>query len=161
MKLFSRINWLVMKIFWCATVIAFMAMCVILAGQVFGRMAGAGITWSEEFGRYGQVLIVNLGAAMVMYEDSHINMNVLEELLRGTPRKVLKLIQYLAMIAFGVILVYLSKSSLELAAKSVSPSMGIPMTWIYAVYPVTGAAMILHTVYLICRLFQREKEGQP
>ena len=50
-------------------------MCVIMTIQVFGRMVGFGITWSEEFGRYGQVLIVNLGAALVMYDGSHINMN--------------------------------------------------------------------------------------
>ena len=102
---------------------------------------------------------MNLGAALVMYEDSHISMNVLEELLHGVPRKILKLIQYLVMIAYGGVILYLSPATMELASKSVSASMQIPMTFVYVVYPIMGVAIIIHCVYLICKLFEREKEA--
>ena len=152
MKVFSKINWIIMKLFWFVSIVLFVGMLVIMSVQVFGRIFGFGLSWSEEFGRYGQVVIVNLGAALVMYDGTHINMNVLEELLKGVSKKVVKFIQYLAMVVYGVIVLYLSGPSLELAMKSNSAGMGIPMEIVYFVYPLMGAAIIIHSVYLICEL---------
>ena len=159
MKVFGKVNWAIMKVFWFACIALFAAMCVVMSIRVFGRILGGGLTWSEEFGRYGQVILVNLGAALVMHEDSHISMNLLEELLHGVPRKILKVIQYLFMIAYGGVILYLSPATLELASKSVSASMQIPMTFVYVVYPIMGVAIIIHCVYLICKLFAGEKEA--
>ena len=157
MKIFGKINTVLEKIFWYVSIAIFAVMLIILTIQVIGRFFGFGLSWSEEFGRYGQIVIVNLGAALVMFDDSHICMSLLEDIFKGKGKIVIKIIRYIVMIIFGAVMIYLSKDSLALAAKSVSAGMGIPMTAVYIVYPIMGGAMIVHSIYLLLNIFLGKK----
>lgn len=102
--------------------------------------------WSEELSRFCFIWLCMLGAAIGVERSSHF---MFDQVIRSLPprfqtqARISKLIVVmLGALAFLV----LGAQLLALAKGQRSPALDIPMTWVYASVPVTGALMLLHLI---------------
>ena len=131
-------------------IIGLAVMTLVLFAQVAARyLFDSGLSWSEELSRYIMIWVVYLGAAVVYKDNSHISVTALEEAIGPKARLWLNLFQKLVSMGFiGLVGVY-SYRTLEFAALQTSPNMLIPMNYIYLVFPLSSALIILHLIISI------------
>jgi C4-dicarboxylate transporter DctQ subunit len=113
--------------------------------------------FSEELVRYLLVWSVLIGATVVTAHNSHVRVDILDNMLPPPARRWLDVASTLVLIGFAIILCW---SGLELALRTSgmrAPMLGIPMWVIYAALPLSG---LLDLVFLLARLAQLVR-GQP
>lgn len=124
-----------------------MIMTAILFSQVIARYAmGTGLSWSEELVRYMCVWIIFLGATCATKDGSQISVTMLDETLKGLPKKVLGIIQGIIAVCYGALLSWIGFTTLEIAKVQKSPNMEIPMNIVYSVIPIAMIIMLIHLV---------------
>ncbi|MGD9568740.1 MAG: TRAP transporter small permease [Sedimentibacter sp.] len=124
-----------------------MIMTFVLFSQVIARyLMGGGLSWSEELVRYMCVWVIFLGATCATKDGSQISVTVLDEALKGLPRKMLGIIQFVISVSYGVLLSWIGFTALEFAKVQKSPNMLIPMNIVYSVIPIAMIIMLIHLV---------------
>lgn len=124
-----------------------MTMTVVLFSQVIARyLMGGGLSWSEELVRYMCVWIIFLGSTCAAKDGSQISVTVLDEMLKGLPKKLLGIIQSILAVVYGVLLTWIGFTALEVAKVQKSPNMMIPMNVVYSVIPIAMIIMLIHLV---------------
>jgi TRAP-type C4-dicarboxylate transport system permease small subunit len=87
-----------------------------------------------------------VGAAVAFKRGSHIAVSFVVQRIPKRGQKILAVgVHLLGIVFFAIIAVYgvlLMKTEFQ----QTSPALQIPMVWVYAVFPVLGAAIILHLV---------------
>lgn len=119
---------------------------VMLTGVVLRYGFSISLTWYEEFGRYGLILITGLGIGAGLKNQSHI---VIDNGFMPKPlRKVATAFAYLVTLVF---LCALSWYAFELAgalSASRSPALRLPTGWFYT-------AIAILALVGIARIFER------
>lgn len=129
-------------------IIIFAYMVIILGAEVILRyLFKHSILWANESARYLMIWMVYLGAVEIMLNDDHIKVTVVEDLLKGMPKKILNIIQDVVCLIMSVVMATYSFPQVKLAAKAVSSNMGINMGIVYGIFPVVTILMIV--AYLI------------
>lgn len=124
-----------------------MIMTAILFSQIIARyVMGTGLSWSEELVRYMCVWIIFLGATCATKDGSQISVTMLDETLKGLPKKALGIIQGIIAACYGVLLSWIGFTTLEIAKVQNSPNMEIPMNIVYSVIPIAMIIMLIHLV---------------
>ncbi len=124
-----------------------MIMTAVLFSQVIARyLMGGGLSWSEELVRYMCVWIIFLGSTCAAKDGSQISVTVLDETLKGLPKKILGIIQTLLAVGYGSLLIWIGFTTLEVAKVQKSPNMMIPMNIVYSVIPIAMIIMLIHLV---------------
>lgn len=142
---------------------ALMVMVLVMFMQVVLRYVFAtGFAWTEELSRFLMVYLIFLGGAVLASQDGHISVTILDEMLKGVPRKILKLGQYLLCLLYSGIMAKIGYSTLAIVGRQKSPNMQLTMDWIYAIVPVSMALIVLYLLMKIALLFTRapQKEGE-
>lgn len=128
--------------------IAMMVMLVTIFAQVVTRY-GFSYTpeWSEELARYLFVYVVFLGSALIMGESGHLAVEFLPNHYKGTAfGKFLALLALLCGYLFVLILLVQGAKMTEVMTFQESPGLGISMSYIYAVIPVSAVLMMLYLI---------------
>lgn len=136
-----------------------MIMTAILFSQVIARyLMGGGLSWSEELVRYLCVWLIFLGSTCAAKDGSQISVTVLDDLLKGIPKKILGIIQSIIAVVYGVLLIWIGFSTLEIAKVQLSPNMGVSMGMVYSVIPISMIIMLIHlaAVFLQNNLVAKE-----
>src|SRR5690606_22469397 len=132
----------IVKILYHVCALLMMVMATVVTAQVVSRYVfGNPFTWTEELARYVFVWMSMLGMAVGVKYGSHIALDILVKKLQGTPRKVLVAVNQLFILAFTVTLTYSGFKLVQLGTRQTSPSLGLPMEWVYIVIPVSGLLM--------------------
>ncbi|CAN7746531.1 TRAP transporter small permease [Pseudorhodoferax sp. LjRoot39] len=100
--------------------------------------------WSEELARYLMVWCIFLGAAVASRAGDLI---AVESLIDALPERLgwrLKMLSYVATIAFLATLVWLGWRWVEFGEGESSTVMNLPMSWVYLSLPVGAALTILN-----------------
>lgn len=143
-------------------IVALSVMVVVMFMQVVLRYVfSTGFAWTEELSRFMMIYMIFIGAAVLASQDGHISVTILDDLLKGIPRKVIKGVQYALTLAYCIVMGNLSLSTLSIVAKQKTPNMQITMDWVYIIIPVS---MILMAIYILAKfvlLFTKpqSKEG--
>ncbi|RCW76409.1 TRAP transporter small permease [Pseudorhodoferax soli] len=109
------------------------------------------VPWSEELARYLMVWCIFLGAAVASRAGDLI---AVESLVDALPARIgwrLKMVSYVATIAFLATLVWLGWRWVEFGEGESSTVMNLPMSWVYLALPV-GAALTI--VNILTRLLE-------
>lgn len=132
--------------------LAMLVMLAVMVYQVILRyIFHASNIWSEELARYLMCYSVLLGAVIAIRKGSHLQVDVLLNLLKPRARHIAVVICTLAGMIF---LGYFFSYGLDLCQstmKSISAGTGIPMGYVYACLPIGAALMILASVEVILR----------
>lgn len=139
------------------------AMVGIMVYQVILRYVfSAANAWSEELTRYLFIFNVMIAAAIAVRRNSHLQIDILINLL---PEKVKKIFTIVATVAGIAFLVLLFKYSIDLcrqAAKNISPGTGLSMAIPYACMPIGIVLMVLTSIEVVLKNVEdllKAKEG--
>jgi len=139
---------LLRKFLYGVSVAAMLVMLAIIFMQVITRyLLGFTFEWSEELARFLFVWAVFLGSALIMGEDGHLAVELLPRLLKGTkPGFALNVFINLCGYVFILLLIVQGWKMTETMSFQEAPGLGIPMSWVYIVMPVSGVLMLLYHI---------------
>lgn len=137
------------KIFLAVTVAI---MVVVITYQVIMRYVFASPNaWSEELARYLFIYGVMIGSAIAIRRNSHLQIDMLINLLKPKTRCIFTIVATLAgMVFLGFLFVY-SLMLVQTGARTMSAALGIPMSIPYTCMPVGIILMMLTSIEVICK----------
>lgn len=112
--------------------------------NVFLRQLSMGMPWTEELIRYMIIWITFLGMSACVREGSHISIEAIPDLMKGTAKKWLQAAIYFFCIVFSLAMTwysfqYLSKMS---STGQLSPALGVPMYYFYIVILISSFMIV-------------------
>lgn len=121
-----------------ALLFSYMTVAILL--QVLGRYLSNlfpfAIDWTEESARYAQVWLIFLAAGLAMQERMHVGVDLLMQYLPERARQVVVAISSLACLVFIWVTVQHSARLLAVGKIQTSPSLGLPLFYVYLALPV-------------------------
>ncbi len=136
-----------------ALFVLMLLMIGVTTAQVVFRFFFQALTWSEELSCFLLVLASLLGAAVAFKRGSHIAVTFVTQKLSGGMRKAMAvLVNLLGILFFGIVVFY-GVLLMKTEAGQTTPAMMISMAWVYAMYPVLGAVVILHLLAGLGEIF--------
>ncbi|HYE11802.1 MAG TPA: TRAP transporter small permease [Patescibacteria group bacterium] len=143
----ERLDKLMVKgLFYVCSFLMFL-MAAIITAQVLSRyIVGSPLTWSEELGRYIFVWMSFLGMSVAVRQGSHIALDILVKKLKGVSQKLLMFINNCLVLFFGVCLTISGFKLVELGMKQKSPTLQLPMQFVYIVIPISGIILMYFVI---------------
>jgi len=161
-KLFTGLR----SVLYWFSVAAMSVMLVVIFAQVISRYVFNWTPeWSEELARYLFVWVVFIGSALIMGESGHLAVQFVPNHFKGTaPGRLLEIVINLSGYVFILILLTQGAKMTRVMTFQMSPGMEIPMSWVYAVIPLSSALMLLYLVKDTVRIVRgwsgRKGEGR-
>lgn len=164
----KKINGLILTLEEILLVIITVGLCVVIFIEVLCRYIFFTPTaWSEELARYLFIILTFIGAAYACGHHDHIEIDIINQVLEKIPairdtaraKKMVDVVANITTIIFLAVfnsifwgyMMQINKLNL------LSPTMHLPMFWIYFAVFLGGALSILHLIYLVLRdLFQKD-----
>ncbi|MFK8243650.1 MULTISPECIES: TRAP transporter small permease [unclassified Facklamia] len=130
----------------CSVILTVMVLIVLF--QIFTRVVlNNPNTVTEEIVRFSLVWLSMLSAAYVVGKRSHLAVTLLSDKLNLQNRKILDLIVQILFLVFSLlIMVYGGLKSVSVTLVQYSPSLGLPMGYVYLAVPVAGCLIFLYTL---------------
>ena len=94
-----------------------------------------------------------LCAGALARENGHVRVTALESILPAKFKPWLDILVQLFVLLFAVFVFRYSLTTLYYSTRSVSTSMRIPMTCVYAAFPVSMAIMAINALFNIVSIF--------
>lgn len=143
-KLFTGLR----SVLYWFSVAAMSVMLVVIFAQVISRYVFNWTPeWSEELARYLFVWVVFIGSALIMGESGHLAVQFVPNHFKGTATgPLLEIVINLSGYVFILILFTQGAKMTRVMTFQMSPGMEIPMSWVYAVIPLSSALMLLYLV---------------
>ncbi len=134
-------------------------MIVTVLWQVFTRTVLKNPnTITEEFVRFSLVWLSMLASAYVVGKQAHLNVSLLSDKLEGKNKYILDMvIQTLFLLFAVVIMIYGGIKGVSITTQQISPSLGIPMSYVYLAVPVSGVIMFIYSVLNLLDRINDEK----
>ena len=124
--------------------------------QVFARYIVANpMAWTEELARYAFIGTTFFGAIIALREKQHVAMGMLVGKLPDRKRSLAHVV--ILIICMGIILIMLPgiPRLLQSSSGNRSTIMQLPMSIIYAIWPVSAIFIIIHLVDQILQEWER------
>ncbi|SFV30700.1 TRAP-type C4-dicarboxylate transport system, small permease component [Devosia crocina] len=122
---------------------------VVLVVQVFMRyFVNSPLVWAEELARYLLVWCTMIGTSLAVRESRHIVVDFAPVLFGPRSVGIFRLISMAGIIVFSIVVIYYSVPFVQRVQQmnQLSPSLEIPMWWVYLALPVGAAASILRAI---------------
>jgi len=120
---------------------------------------GTTFEWSEELARFLFVWVVFLGSALIMGESGHLAVQILPTKLAGTTAGLLlEVFVNLCSYAFTLLLLVQGAKMTSVMTFQVAPGLGIPMSLVYSIIPISAFLMLLYLLKDTVRIFNKFKE---
>ena len=129
--------------------------------QVVSRyVLGRTPAWTEEAARYLAIWVVLLTSALAIEFRGHIAVDLILVRLPQRVRLLTTSVGWAGILLFLVVFTYESFQLLDVAAGQVTPGLGIPMVWIYAILPLAGSCMLISASRAVWDFVCRELRGR-
>ena len=140
----------------CILLVCVLSACSI---QVFTRyILNAALVGTEEVARYTFVWMSMLGSSICIGRWSHPSVTVIIDNLKGAPRKLVKILIYLAILVCTIVFIRYGIQMVQATQTQISPTLRIPMWIPYLAIPVGGVGMLFHTIVLLAEtIFEKEE----
>lgn len=141
------------KMYQSAAVVLLAGIIVASTLQVFTRyILNASLTGTEEFARYCFVWMNMLGASICVRHGSHAVVSILNSKLTGKKKYIHEAAIQILIMALSVIIIVEGFRMVGYTMVQPSPTLRIPMGFIYASVPAGCIGMIINAVRNICEL---------
>ncbi len=118
---------------------------VVLIDVIYRQVLMQPMMWPSEWSVMAFVWSVMLGAAVAASRQVHFVVIVFPD--RGRPLDhALRMFVAALSIVFSLVILYFGYRMMLTGARRFTPMMGYPMTYVFAAFPVAGAAFVLFTV---------------
>lgn len=148
------------------SVAAMSLMLLLIFSQVIFRYCfGHTFEWSEELARFLFVWVVFLGSALIMGESGHLAVKLLPNKFKGTFfGLILETITNICSHTFILILIIQGSKMTRVMTFQEAPGLGISMSWVYMILPISGVLMMLYLIkdsIRLVRKFSSYMESRP
>lgn len=138
-------------------VVIFALLVIDVVWQVISRyVVGRSSSFTEEFARFSLIWLTVLGAAYINgQKEGHLSMDFLLTKLPEIKRRQRQKVIQVLMAIFALIVMVIGGGNLvytTLSLGQMSSAMHIPLGYIYAIVPVSGAIIIFFSLYNIKKL---------
>jgi len=103
-------------------------------------------SWVQEIAIFLMVWAAFIGSSIATRKKMHVKVTFLRERLPLKYRNLLDIIIYLLIILFLIIIIKYSITMIQTTKLSRSPSLRMPMYWVYSSVPVGSALILLQTL---------------
>lgn len=133
------------------TVVVFMVLITldVLLGVFFRYILGNALSWSEELARYMMIWMCFIAASLVIREEKHLGIKLLQDTLKPFPRKIIQLSCDVVIITFLGVLLVTSWQVLQIIKYDISSGLNIRLLWPFLAIPVCAILMIIQQLILI------------
>jgi TRAP-type C4-dicarboxylate transport system permease small subunit len=103
--------------------------------------------WTEELARFLLIWIGMLGASLAFRQRAHLGLELLPQKLKGTAAVVLKYFTLFVIALFAITVLVAGGSNLVALTwelRQYSPVLGMPISWVYSVVPLTGTIIVFY-----------------
>ncbi|QGH36072.1 TRAP transporter small permease subunit [Gracilibacillus salitolerans] len=123
-----------------------MIMVAITSWQVISRyILNNPSSVTGEFLRFGLIWFSLLAGAYVVGKKSHIAITFLSNRIKSEPKKrILEIIVQISFILFAAMMIMGGFKAVSLTMAQISPSLNLPMGYVYLSLPVSGVAILLY-----------------
>ena len=141
-------------------VIGILSGAILLFINVVLKQFGGSIVWAEEYTKFAIIWITFAGCGAAVRCNAHMKISALYDICPANIKRILDTLVNVIGIAFSVFLVIYGAQLTDTVrvTKQMTPSMGIPMWWIYMSVPIGGVLMIIRFVQVTINLYRPEKE---
>lgn len=122
-----------------ALLVAFLSLAV-----VSRYLFDIGLAWSDEAARLMFVWIVFIGFAVGVRHRAHIGVEWFVDILPKGLRRVVAVLQDIALLVFSVFFFWQSLITLRFSFLQTLPSLEVSIAWLYMAVSVAGLLMILY-----------------
>ncbi|MDH5748892.1 MAG: TRAP transporter small permease [Rhodospirillales bacterium] len=119
---------------------------VVIAEVALRNFAGMSLIITDEFGRNVMIWTAMLAATLVMHEDGHVRIDLLEKRVSPLVAKILSVIAGLVVLFFLGVLIYSSFLLMPSLSSQFTITMGISVAWFYAALPISAILMFWLTL---------------
>ena len=116
-------------------------------------------SFTEELAGFLLVWIGLLGASYALYTRAHLGIDILTAKLIGFRKQLVEVIIYVIILLFSFFVLVIGGFklvNLTFTLNQISPSLGIPIGYVYLVLPLTGILMIYYSCYFIYLILRKE-----
>lgn len=131
-------------------VILMVSLVVAISWQVVSRYLFASpSSWTEELARFLLIWIGTLGAAYVFRLNMHIGLDLLPKKLSGVAARNLHWFTQVVIIVFATTVLVIGGASLVQLTwelRQYSPVLGLPVSFVYLVIPLSGFLIVVYSI---------------
>ena len=116
-------------------------------------------SYTEELAGFLLIWIGLLGGSYAIHTRAHLGIDILARKLRKTSRFGLDVIVHSTILLFAFFILVLGGMrlvNLTFTLNQISPSMGLPIGYVYIVLPLTGVLMIYYSIAHIIQALRHE-----
>jgi len=117
---------------------------VIFLQIIFRYLLKSSLPWSEELARYFQVWLTFIGSAYAIRKKSHISLSGITDRLPNRIKMRCSCIVDICVLAFIIVILIQGIKIVGIITYQTSPSMGIPMKYIYIAIPASAVLSIFY-----------------
>ncbi len=155
----KKVEGIILKIVgWIMALLIFLMMADIFAAVLSRYVFRSSLSFAEELGRYIFVWITFLGMARCIASDKHVALDLISHALSGEAKKKWQIATYVISIVFFVALTYGGIMLVQVGMKQKSPTMRIPMNYLYIVIPICGILSIFFLINKIIDTCRKEEK---
>ena len=117
-------------------------------------------SFTEELAGFLLIWIGLLGASYALYTRSHLGIDVITGKLIGFKKRMVEIVIYSVVFLFSLFILLIGGFrlvNLTFTLNQISPSIGIPMGYVYLVLPLTGLLMMLYSANNIFSVIKKRK----
>jgi TRAP-type C4-dicarboxylate transport system permease small subunit len=117
-------------------------------------------SFTEELAGFLLIWIGLLGASYAYYKHAHLGIDILTARLKSGKRLTVEVLINFIVLLFALFVLVIGGFRLvdiTFTLNQISPSLEIPMGYVYLVLPLTGLLMIYYAIFFILRTLKRGK----
>jgi TRAP-type C4-dicarboxylate transport system permease small subunit len=114
---------------------------VVIAEVALRNFVGMSLIITDEFSRNVMIWTAMLAATLVVHEDGHVRINLLEDMVPPPVAKLLSILAGLIVLFFLGVLIYSSLILMPSLSTQYTVTLGISVVWFYAALPISGLLM--------------------
>lgn len=140
-------------------VVLFVFITIVGTYQIVTRYVfNAPSTISEELLTFSFTWMALLSAALVFGKREHMRMEFIADKFKGKAGATLSIISEIIVLIFSaLVLVYGGIQITRLTVLQVTASLGVPMSYIYIIVPISGILIVLYNIINIGELISKSK----
>lgn len=152
---FHKFSDVINKICTALIVALLSAMVIVTILQIYNRLAGHSLLWSEEACRFMLVWSTFIGASVAYKSGAHISVTLVQNMLPAPAEKALRILVHAVCIVVFCAVVYFGY---KYAGKQMqlAPTLHFRMKWMYYSVPVGFGLMLIHAVDAILEILQEK-----
>lgn len=131
-----------------------LTLIIVVFIQVFSRyVLNDPKTWTEELARYLFVWLVFTGSAVVFRENRHLSIDYFVSFFPTKVRRIVSVVINVIIAIFIVMALYHSNRLLTITSYQTSPTLMVPMSWIYLSFPLSLGLMLIELMFRLALWF--------